>query len=230
MRKSEGLVVDKMLFAGKRRLARLEEALRDPQADLEAVKIPRFLGNKAATMKVADAFRDRNETALTDYLTGLKNRRAFSQDLDRELGMYSRDIRRNVTLLIVDLDRLKKINDTHGHDAGDVAIKAAAQVLTNSVRGTDTVYRLAGDEFVVILPATDSEAASEAVAKIRERIDEALKTNKVKLPNGKRISIAMSIGTASTDNLLRVSAEELLVLADKYLYLEKQFKGSLTIQ
>lgn len=102
------------------------------------------------------------QQAFVDSLTGLLNRRALERDLRREAGRAARHNRR-FSLMVIDLDGLKKVNDTQGHLAGDAYLKSMAQALRNALRIGDSAYRIGGDEFVVLLPETD-EGRAEAVA------------------------------------------------------------------
>ena len=102
------------------------------------------------------------QQAFVDALTGLLNRRALERDLRREAGRSARHHRR-FSLMVIDLDGLKRVNDTQGHLAGDAYLKSMAQALRNALRIGDSAYRIGGDEFVVLLPETD-EGRSEAVA------------------------------------------------------------------
>ncbi len=97
-------------------------------------------------------------TSRRDELTGLWNRRAFSRDLDRELAR-SRRYGRSLSILLFDLDGLKAVNDTKGHQAGDKALRRFAKWLTVQMRHADCLYRWGGDEFVLMLPETTEEAA-----------------------------------------------------------------------
>lgn len=97
--------------------------------------------------------------AFTDPLTGLPNRRAFDLDLARESSRAQRHGRR-LSLAIIDVDGLKRINDRHGHTAGDSHLRAVAHALRSSLRLEDVAYRIGGDEFAVILPDTSSEDAA----------------------------------------------------------------------
>jgi diguanylate cyclase (GGDEF)-like protein len=94
--------------------------------------------------------------AFLDPLTGVGNRRALERDLSRELARAIRHDRK-VAVAAIDLDGLKRINDDHGHAAGDQALRSLARVLSETVRTGDGVYRVGGDEFVVVLPETDGE-------------------------------------------------------------------------
>ena len=125
--------------------------------------------------------------AMTDPLTGLANYRSFSQSLERELER-SRRYATPLSLITVDLDHLKVINDEHGHEAGNDAIRLAARVLTGRVRKCEVVARQGGDEFAVILPST---GASDA-RRLAERLCAAIGTQVV---HGVRLSA--SVGVAS---------------------------------
>lgn len=102
------------------------------------------------------------QQAFVDALTGLLNRRALERDLRREIGRAARHHRR-FSLMVIDLDGLKRVNDTEGHAAGDSYLKSLAQAMRNALRIGDTAYRIGGDEFVVLLPETE-EGRSESVA------------------------------------------------------------------
>ena len=95
--------------------------------------------------------------AMTDPLTGVWNRRALTRDLQRELARSQR-AGTEVTVVIIDLDGLKAINDTQGHVAGDAAIVSLAQAFSSELRATDAIYRMGGDEFIVMLPDTQADA------------------------------------------------------------------------
>lgn len=102
-----------------------------------------------------------------DPLTGANNRRAFDNDLIREMQRASR-YSHPLTVAILDVDFFKKINDLHGHDAGDRALKHFALLLKNNIRETDSVYRVGGEEFVVLLPETDLAEAAALLHRIRQ--------------------------------------------------------------
>lgn len=98
--------------------------------------------------------------ATTDELTGLMNRRGFMEQFSREIDRTSRDQSEGGLLMLIDLDNFKSINDTHGHAAGDAALKLAAGTLAADIRTMDCVGRLGGDEFVVLLANTDRKKAA----------------------------------------------------------------------
>jgi diguanylate cyclase (GGDEF)-like protein len=114
--------------------------------------------------------RERIENlAQTDSLTGIYNLRTFNEVWQREHANAERD-RGAYALLLIDIDRLKDINDTFGHEAGNSAIALVAQCLQRSIRGTDTAGRFGGDEFTVLLPGASLEVAESVVKRIRHNV------------------------------------------------------------
>ncbi|HEX8149035.1 MAG TPA: diguanylate cyclase [Pyrinomonadaceae bacterium] len=109
------------------------------------------------------------EAAFTDHLTGLANRRRFERQLEREVARTDR-YNRPFCLLLVDIDNFKDVNDTHGHDAGDEALRRVANVIQSGTRGIDTGARIGGDEFAVILPETDLARGLEVAERLRSAI------------------------------------------------------------
>lgn len=151
--------------------------------------------------------------ATTDALTNLMNRRTFSARLHQELSRAQR-YERDLSLLIIDLDWLKAINDGHGHAAGDRAIEGVAAALRQTLRTADLAARYAGDEFVALLPET---AAGEAMG-IAQRLGERVAQLALG-PQGACLSV--SIGVADLACAEARSAEDLFVAADEALYRAK---------
>jgi diguanylate cyclase (GGDEF)-like protein len=108
--------------------------------------------------------------AITDHLTGLFNRRLFDQQLRQQLALRERN-GRPLSVLAVDLDDLKVLNDRYGHEAGDSALRALADCLHSSCRATDFLARVGGDEFAVIAPGSDAEQAGELARRIRAHLE-----------------------------------------------------------
>jgi diguanylate cyclase (GGDEF)-like protein len=152
--------------------------------------------------------------ATTDPLTGLSNRRQFLARLTEEFGRVQR-FGRTSSVLMLDLDRFKRINDTYGHAAGDAALKHFAALIVNALRKIDTAGRLGGEEFAIILPGADATAARISAERLCEIV--------AKTPfmyGGNVIPLAVSIGIASTD--AHDSAPDVvLARADKALYRAK---------
>ncbi|MBL8269736.1 GGDEF domain-containing protein, partial [Steroidobacter sp.] len=156
----------------------------------------------------------RKESTL-DELTGLSNRRGFLM-LAEQHAMLAKRTGEHFVVAFIDMDRLKPINDTLGHQAGDAAIAETAAALRICFRDSDILGRLGGDEFAALLPATsdNSEAA------IRERLRDELQVRNAQ-PN-RRFSLSVSIGIIATDPQHLLSVEEMLAQADALMYVEKQ--------
>lgn len=156
--------------------------------------------------------------AYHDPLTGLLNRRAFEQALHRE---FSRSRRHEycLSLIFADLDSFKQINDTYGHDAGDLALKYVAESLEAMSRKEDMVARLAGDEFVVMLPETAEDTAESFMARVCRHLDEHSFECE-----GHRLSVCLSYGIASTSDVDILFPDHLIKKADDRLYEAKKRK------
>ena len=148
--------------------------------------------------------------ALTDELTGLYNRRGFTVLAERQLKLARRS-GRGLLLFFMDLDGLKRINDSFGHSQGDRALKYTAEALENSFRDSDVIARLGGDEFAVLA----IEASDSSESAIRARLGECLGT-----VNGgeSRYSISLSVGAVRFDPRKGTSLRELMLQADQAMY------------
>jgi diguanylate cyclase (GGDEF)-like protein len=154
------------------------------------------------------------EAAFTDHLTGLANRRRFERQLEREVGRTLR-YNRHFCLLLLDIDHFKNVNDSHGHDAGDEALRLLAKTLQAETRGIDLAARIGGEEFAVILPETDLEGGADVAERLREAITRA----EIPLVG----NITASFGVAEFP-LCAATGRELIALADAALY-EAKRKG-----
>lgn len=154
--------------------------------------------------------------SVTDDLTQLYNSRYLNQVLRRETKRASRS-GRPLSLLFIDLDGFKSINDAHGHLAGSRALVEAAAVIRGSARETDVVARFGGDEFALILPDTGREGALSVGDRIRERIAE----QRFLGDDGLDIHLTASVGVATLPDVA-ASAEELVKAADKAMYHVKE--------
>src|SRR5918912_643374 len=105
------------------------------------------------------------EAAFTDHLTGLANRRRFERQLEREVAR-TRRFGRPFCLLLLDIDHFKRVNDTHGHDAGDEVLRRLANTLQTGTRGIDIAARIGGEEFAIILTETDSTRGLEVAERL----------------------------------------------------------------
>lgn len=163
---------------------------------------------------IADLFQAVKEQAVTDSMTGLFNRRYFEEFIKKEAIRAERQ-NQHFTVIGLDLDHLKQINDVYGHNYGDIAIKAIAEVLKNNARSIDIAARMGGEEFNLILPGVDSAGGLVAAERIRKAI-EGVELEKIG-------HITASLGVATylehSDDL-----DELLELTDHAMY-ESKRKG-----
>ncbi|MEY2444904.1 MAG: hypothetical protein QOE00_1484, partial [Ilumatobacteraceae bacterium] len=156
--------------------------------------------------------------ALRDPLTGLANRRLFAELFDADLARTQRS-GLPLAVAFLDLDGLKEVNDTHGHDAGDLLLCETARRLQSMVRGADVVARLSGDEFVIVYEPTDPISSN-----LIERIDAALSAE-FEIAPGIAVRCTASIGTADT-RTIGYEAAELLAAADAAMYEMKRSRQS----
>jgi diguanylate cyclase (GGDEF)-like protein len=154
--------------------------------------------------------------AYTDALTGLPNRRALDERLEEEIRRSSR-YRHSFTLIMIDLNSFKAINDSLGHPAGDQALQRMADCLRRTLRDTDFVARYGGDEFAVILPETTLEAAEAIALRLSEDADRC-SLELTDLPDG---TATISFGLASYPEQA-ISPGGLITAADQALYNQKQ--------
>jgi diguanylate cyclase (GGDEF)-like protein len=158
------------------------------------------------------------QLALHDPLTGLANRRKLAERFDHEAARAQRS-RAPISLLMIDIDRFKAINDRHGHAAGDACLKRLAEVLQSSGRAIDLATRLGGEEFAVLLPETDPDGARRVAERMRERVQ----ATGFGLPGSVELLHAtISVGVATLSGPGPAQLEELLARADEALYRAKQ--------
>ena len=156
------------------------------------------------------------ELSLKDPLTGLSNRRYFQTVLGREIDVVARS-GEPALLLMLDIDHFKKVNDTHGHPAGDAVLQAVAQTLSSCVRPMDTVARFGGEEFVIILPSCQGPYGYQ----VAERIRTSVNAMTVTLASGVTIRVTISIGGAFAPRWVRSTPELWIDRADIELYRAK---------
>ncbi len=153
--------------------------------------------------------------ALHDALTGLYNRGSFNEALNDEL-FRAHYYDRNISLLIIDIDFFKKVNDTYGHQAGDKILKSIANIILSSIRKSDYAARYGGEEFVIILPDANTEKAIGLAENIRVSVEQ----KKFKISKNEAITLTISIGVGSSS--IEISPKLLIETADKALYKAKE--------
>jgi len=155
------------------------------------------------------------EQASTDALTGLRNRRSFYEHAAHCIAR-AQQYRYDVSVLLLDIDHFKKVNDSYGHHTGDVVLMQVADTLKRLVRLEDTAGRLGGEEFVVLLPETNRLGA----AVLAERIRAAIEAMQVEVA-GQTVPVTTSIGVATQNAENLMTIDQLLTTADRRLYLAK---------
>ncbi len=136
-------------------------------------------------------YRKAIEAASKDPLTGVQNRSAMDASISREIELAKRH-GNNLSLLALDIDHFKKVNDTYGHSMGDCVIKAVAEAASAAIRSSDMVFRFGGEEFVILLSSTDQAGAELLANRLRQRIEET-----VIICDGQHMSATVSIGVTS---------------------------------
>ncbi len=156
--------------------------------------------------------------ATRDPLTLLRNRREMEESLERELSR-SRRHHDPLALVFIDCDDFKLVNDTYGHDCGDMYLKYVANKLIEMTRKGDMVFRFAGDEFVLILPNQNTSDAELIAGRIKDHLAHTPMAYK-----GLQVPISISYGSISTDQLVEPTCKTLLKAADEKLYEMKKLK------
>jgi diguanylate cyclase (GGDEF)-like protein len=179
--------------------------------DEEVLMVKTVSDQLAVAISHARLFQHVQTQAMTDALTGLYNHRHFQERLEREVKLADRN-GAPVSLILLDLDHLKHINDTHGHRTGDAALCHVAKIMRATVRDVDVCTRYGGEEFVIILPQCGREDAINVAERLREAI--------ASTPVQKVGQVTASVGVATYPSAAK-SKEELVEMADRAMYLAK---------
>ncbi|MEZ1315629.1 GGDEF domain-containing protein [Pseudomonas fluorescens] len=199
----EGEHLGELLFRRNQRFS--EQELGHLESLLSALLYP---------MRNALLYRAATQSALRDPLTDTGNRIAMDQTLQREIEMSRRHLQ-PLSLLMLDIDHFKRINDGHGHSAGDDVLRAVAASIKSQLRNVDMVFRFGGEEFLILLSNTGREAAALVGERLR-----LCAQNKDFLADGHLIELTVSLGCSTL--LPGESAESLLRRADSALYVAKR--------
>jgi diguanylate cyclase (GGDEF)-like protein len=170
----------------------------------------------AASLKHIQRFSTVKKEAIYDTLTSLFNRRHFEERLSAET-QKAFESESNLSMIMVDIDHFKKVNDTFGHDGGDKVLREIASLLKNSVRQHDTVARYGGEEFVLLLPGAPLDPTNMVAERIRRSVENT------SFDMGQtQIHITISLGISNFPIHRMKSKEELVKMADLALYEAKE--------
>lgn len=200
----------------KKGLTPLELRVKTTPIDLNGENFTIFAVEDIRVEKERDALMNTlQKMSETDELTGLHNRRYTYKEAERELNRADR-YNNPVSCFLLDIDFFKQINDTYGHQVGDLVLVEFAKVLQHSLRKLDIITRWGGDEFLVLLPESDQDQALTAAERLRENTADM----RVSIENGE-ISISISIGVTCLADERHISFTELIKEADEALYQAK---------
>jgi len=170
-------------------------------------------------------FHQTREDTFRDHLTGVYNRRYFNQRLEMEIKRAER-YNRNLSILMIDIDNFKQINDQFGHIIGDEILKKLVELLENNLRNSDILVRFGGEEFVALLPETNSQNAYIASEKLRTAIETKLSIPISSPNNKKKVTISIGVSNFPID---ADSTKDLIQQADHRLYLAKSKGKNCTV-
>ena len=192
---------------------------RQRYAEAELACLEQALGPLACALRTATAFDELRSQVTRDPLTGLHNRAAMQDSLERELAR-ARRYRDPLTVMMIDIDYFKALNDSLGHLGGDRVLQSVAAALVSSTRQSDLPFRFAGDEFVVLLPATDVGGAQAVAARLRAAVAQIDCGDWCAPAAGEVPTLGVSIGIAAgaSDD----TPASLLSRADAQLYRAKE--------
>ncbi|WP_160061063.1 GGDEF domain-containing protein [Psychromonas sp. L1A2] len=191
------------------------------------IKDNKMIENETSSIKdISDLISSYNQTlnnlhkqininrslSYTDFLTGIKNRKAYDESIEKLISQYKR-YGTTFSLAIFDADDFKKINDNYGHSFGDTVLKNIANALKSNIRDGDMLFRIGGEEFVIIFPSTNLENSKQAIEHIRKNIDLSLNTKN-------KPTITLSIGL--TEVTSQDNKDSIFKRVDTFLYVSKK--------
>jgi len=169
-------------------------------------------------LRIVDQMRIIERIGLIDPLTKIPNRRGFETRLDAEWNRSFRE-RTPISLLLIDIDKFKNYNDTYGHQQGDAALIAFAEIASKALlRTSDFAARWGGEEFVILLPGSDMEGAEEVAERVRENVESAV----IPTEEGTETRMTVSVGVNSAVPGTETSIDDYIKVADQALYSAKE--------
>lgn len=183
--------------------------MQNLQSEIEALR--------ARVAEQATEIQRLDELAETDALTGIGNRRCFQKEINRRHAEQQRDGRK-FCLMIIDVDGFKGINDRRGHMEGDQLLQKIANLVDSSIRSSDIVFRIGGDEFAILLPGASLKQAETCATRLVESTVATIQSQMPELPVGLSIGVVQSTGTRAI--------EELIHDADAAMYRAKKSGGN----
>ncbi|MDR3592073.1 MAG: sensor domain-containing diguanylate cyclase [Negativicutes bacterium] len=198
----------------------------DKDSDITSLEqfIKRIIGDITLILNRKSVYSNIQRVGFSDTLTGLPNRRLFNYILDREMKKAKRN-QKPLSLLMIDIDFFKNINDSFGHSVGDVILEQIGVILRDSSRNADLPARFGGEEFTVVLPETDRNSAAAIAERVRERVA------KCQVQIGKQcLTVTVSIGGATYDPVKEThDGDSLVQTADQALYQAKELGRNLVV-
>ena len=176
-----------------------------------------LVGQASISVENVDLHELVSEQAITDELTGLSNQRRFRDLIEKE-GSRAERFGHELSVLILDIDDFKQVNDTYGHLQGDEVLKAIGAILLDESRGVDEPARYGGEEFVLALPETGTEGALEAAERVRRRVEQA---RVPRIDGSGALQVTASVGVATMPESAR-DTRALVAVADEALYRAKR--------
>lgn len=211
---SQGMLVSPLIHEG-RVIGAISAQSYQKEYDQDHLEFLSAIASQASiAIQNAQLYQQTQAIALTDHLTGLGNSRHFSLVLPAAIE-HAINRQQPLSLLVIDSDSLKQINDRYGHTAGDAHLQMLAQAIQRSIRDNDTPCRYAGDEFVVILPGSRVDEAMAVGERIRQEMDQRFAWRDAGM-----IGVTISVGVAELKG--NMTTEELFTAADRAMYFAKQ--------
>lgn len=201
------------LSESRRKISDQNEYLK--QINLQLAATRNNLQEKTRELELS--FRQMEVMAMTDPLTGMANRRCFFSNLQHQFTSLICSCP-PISLLILDIDRFKSVNDTFGHESGDIVLKEIAGLIRESTRAGDLAGRIGGEEYAVLLPDTSSHQAVEIASRIKKRVAEHIFC----LPDSKQIALTVSIGICTLSQHACLDRRNIYGFADQALYHAKR--------